>query len=179
MPAVTRWRWPKCGFCCRPGVRVARLPDAFLRQGGGRTALLPRLMPLGDIDEDELAIFEAGQEPGAASAADLPPAIPGLKRQLLLTRAVMALPDHSMQPAQATALALELGKLIDRMATEDCDPGALATLVADNYAEHWQKVLPVPRYYYHDVAGYSGSRRCARPGGAAECPSARPSAFVV
>ena len=125
-----------------PTRRACRaLADAFLRQGGGRTALLPRLMPLGDIDEDELAIFEAGQEPGAASAADLPAAIPGLKRQLLLTRAVMALPDHSMQPAQATALALELGKLIDRMATEDCDPGALATLVADDYAEHWQKVL--------------------------------------
>jgi len=125
-----------------PTRRACRaLADAFLRQGGGRTALLPRLMPFGDIDEDELAIFEAGQEPGAASAADLPPAIPGLKRQLLLTRAVMALPDHSMQPAQATALALELGKLIDWMATEDCDPGALATLVADNYAEHWQKVL--------------------------------------
>lgn len=125
-----------------PTRRACRaLADAFLRLSGGRAVLLPRLTPLGDIDEEELAITEAGVPLGAAGAGELAPAIPGLKRQLLLTKAVMALPEHRMQPEQAAALALELAKLIDRLATEDCDPKALRTLVKEDFAEHWQEVL--------------------------------------
>jgi len=127
-----------------PTRRACRaLSDAFLRLSDGGTVLLPRMTPLGDIDEEELAISEAGVPAGAARASDLPPAIPSLRRQLMLSRAVMAMPEHSMQPEQATALALELAKLIDRLATEDCDPKALRTLIKedDKYSEHWQEVL--------------------------------------
>lgn len=127
-----------------PTRRACRaLSDAFLRLSDGGTVLLPRMTPLGDIDEEELAIAEAGVPAGAARSSDLPPAIPGLKRQLMLSRAVMAMPEHKMQPEQATALALELAKLIDRLATEDCDPKALRTLIKDDdkYSEHWQEVL--------------------------------------
>lgn len=127
-----------------PTRRACRaLSDAFLRLSDGGTVLLPRMTPLGDIDEEELAIAEAGVPAGAERASDLPPAIPSLKRQLMLSRAVMAMPEHKMQPEQATALALELAKLIDRLATEDCDPSALRTLIKDDdkYSEHWQEVM--------------------------------------
>jgi ATP-dependent helicase/nuclease subunit B len=127
-----------------PTRRACRaLADAFLRHSGGGVQLLPTMTPLGDMDEEELSIAETTVPAGAAGTADLPPAIPSLKRQLLLSLAVMALPDHRMQPVQATALALELAKLIDRMATENCNPEDLRTLVRDDdrYAEHWQEVL--------------------------------------
>ena len=125
-----------------PTRRACRaLQDAFLRIAGQQPILLPRMTPLGDMDEEELTIAESGIPAGAAAAGDLPPVIPGLKRQLLLARAILAMPDHALQPEQATALALELAKLIDRLATEQCDPTALRGLVGEDYAEHWQKVL--------------------------------------
>ena len=127
-----------------PTRRACRaLAEAFLRQSDGRVQLLPSMTPLGDMDEEELSIAEAGVPAGAAGTPELPPAIPSLKRQLLLSKAVMALPNHRMQPVQATALALELAKLIDRMATENCNPEALRDLVRDDdkYAAHWQDVL--------------------------------------
>ncbi len=127
-----------------PTRRACRaLAEAFLRLGDGRAQLLPTMTPLGDMDEEELSIAEAGLPPGAQDALGLPPAIPSLRRQLLLSTAVMALPDHRMHPEQATALALELAKLIDRLATENCNPEDIRKLVGDDndYAEHWQHVL--------------------------------------
>lgn len=125
-----------------PTRRACRaLSDAFLRISDGQAVLLPRLTPLGDIDEDELSISEIDVIGDAASSADLPPAIPGLQRQLLLARAIMAMPQHRMQAEQATGLALELARLLDRLATEDSDPAKLRDLVPDDYASHWQEVL--------------------------------------
>ena len=90
-----------------PTRRACRaLSDAFLRISDGKAVLLPRLTPLGDIDEEELSISEIDVIGDALSSADLPPAIPGLQRQLLLARAIMAMPQHRMQPEQATGLAL-------------------------------------------------------------------------
>ncbi|MCK5778954.1 MAG: double-strand break repair protein AddB [Rhodospirillales bacterium] len=127
-----------------PTRRACRaLAEAFLRLGGGKAQLLPTMTPLGDMDEEELTIAEAGLPPGAGQALDLPPAISGLRRQLLLATAVMALPDHRMHPEHATALALELANLIDRLATENCNAEDIRGLVSEgeDYAQHWQRVL--------------------------------------
>src|SRR3546814_6658132 len=77
----------------RRGCRA--LQEAFLRQSGGRPLLLPRMMPIGDLDTDELTLasgIEFGGEIGdlAADALDMAPAIPRLRRHLLLTRAILA-----------------------------------------------------------------------------------------
>ncbi len=53
----------------------------------------------------------------------------------------MAMPQHRMQPEQATGLASELAKLLDQLATEDSDPAKLRDLVPEDYATHWQEVL--------------------------------------
>ncbi|MGH6717843.1 MAG: double-strand break repair protein AddB, partial [Alphaproteobacteria bacterium] len=67
-----------------PNRRACRaLRDAFLRQGRGRALLLPRLTPIGDVDEDALDAAEA--VPGLDDP-DLPPAIGDLRRRFLLAR---------------------------------------------------------------------------------------------
>ena len=44
-----------------PTRRACRaLQDAFLRLTGGRPLLLPRLQPIGDVEDDDLAFAEAG-----------------------------------------------------------------------------------------------------------------------
>jgi hypothetical protein len=65
-----------------PTRRACRsLSDGFLRAWGGRPMMLPRLLPLGDLDAEELELI--GDEPAETSgaAADLPPATPKLRRQ--------------------------------------------------------------------------------------------------
>src|SRR6201997_2148624 len=72
----------------RRACRLAR--DVFLDVLGPEAALLPRIVPIGDIDEDEIAFAEAATGSGAAAALELPPALGGLGRRLLLARLVLA-----------------------------------------------------------------------------------------
>src|SRR5215468_7525322 len=70
-----------------PTRRACRLVrDQFLDIAGGRAAILPRIVPLGDIDEDEIAFAQAAMP--EESVLDLPPAIDGLERRLLLAELV-------------------------------------------------------------------------------------------
>ena len=130
-----------------PTRRACRsLQEAFLRRSDGRPLLLPRLQPLGDIDADEL-LLTGGDESGALGeegAFDLPPSIAPLRRQLLLTRAILAAGHQfgAQTPGidQATRLAAELARLLDQMATEQVGFDGLAELALD-HAEHWQKTV--------------------------------------
>ncbi|MGZ0246323.1 MAG: double-strand break repair protein AddB, partial [Alphaproteobacteria bacterium] len=89
-----------------PTRRACRaLGEAFLRATEGKPALLPAMTPIGDIDEDEIG-FLAAEEPGLSGMADLPPAMPSLRRQLLLSRMIMA-QDDTMSAAHAARLANE------------------------------------------------------------------------
>jgi len=107
--------------------------ESFLRRSEGVALLLPRLVPLGDIDAEELELADV------SGTLDLPPAISGLKRQLLLAELVMA--RDGMLADQAAALAADLARLIDQLATERVDFRRFATLVPEDYAEHWQRIL--------------------------------------
>ena len=128
-----------------PTRRACRaLREAFLRHREGRALLLPRLVPLGDLDEDEMAIAEAGEAAlgGAATGClDAPLAIPALRRQLLLTRLVLALDWEDTTPDQAARLAEELAKLLDQVRTERLSFEGLRDLVPEDYADHWQRTL--------------------------------------
>ena len=129
-----------------PTRRACRsLAEAFLRLSGGQAMLLPRLLPLGDIDEDDLAFGDpdgAALGEGSATSA-IPPAITGLRRQMLLTRLILVDQPSGPTPDQAAALALELGRLLDQVQTERLGFDLLAGLVPDekNYSEHWQITL--------------------------------------
>ncbi len=128
--------------------RCVPLHDAFLRQSGGRPMLLPHIRPIGDVDVEELAldslIAEAlGRDGGGV--ASIPPAVPGVLRQLLLTRIIMSWSHRfgaaPREPGHAAHLARELAHLIDQVHTEDLSFDGLRGLVPDDLAHHWQKTL--------------------------------------
>lgn len=123
------------------------LDEAFLRQSDGRPLLLPRTLPLGDLDPDD-AMLAGGDEATAMESApelaDMPPAIPALRRQLLLAQAVQAAGRASgaaMTVDQATRLAAELARLLDQVQTEQLTFDRLRDLVPEDYAHHWQITL--------------------------------------
>ena len=67
--------------------RAAReLKNAFIRLHGLNATLLPKILPLGSIDED--GFFFAGND------LDLPPVISTTERLLLFIRLITARPDN-------------------------------------------------------------------------------------
>lgn len=120
---------------------VKSLREAFLRLTQGQPLLLPAMQPIGDVDEEEL-VLSGGALGGAA--LDLPPEMPPVRRQLLLTRLVMhkaAVEGDPLVPAQAAVLAQALGQLLDQVQTEGLSFEALQGLVDSEFAVHWQKTL--------------------------------------
>ena len=115
---------------------------AFLRAAPGRALLLPRIRPLGDIDEDEASIGDEADE-------TLPDAISPLERRLLLSRLIQRLRETPGGAAlagagtvdQAARLAQALAGLLDEIQIARIDPRGLATLAPEEYAIHWQQVL--------------------------------------
>ncbi len=120
--------------------------DALCRQAGERALLLPRIEPLGDVDADEFGLdedLEGLEDPG------LPPAMPPLRRQLLLARLVRA-KEPGLSTEHAVRLAADLAGLLDRVAIEDLDLAALPALITGELADrpggtelaaHWQTVV--------------------------------------
>src|SRR5882672_7291958 len=102
-----------------PTRRACRaLREAFLRASDGRALLLPRMRPLGDLDDDELGLA-ASDSASEAGGADIPPAPPELRRRLLLTRLVPGWADRRggapLLPGQAAGLARELARFLDEV----------------------------------------------------------------
>jgi ATP-dependent helicase/nuclease subunit B len=137
-----------------PTRRACRLMrDAFLDRLDGDGAILPRIVAIGDIDEDEIAFAESVAGGIAADALALPPALGGLERRLLLTRLVLAwaqspevrggggTPLIAQTPAAACALADDLARLIDDMTTRNVPWERLDELVPGEFDEYWQLTL--------------------------------------
>ena len=125
-----------------PTRRACRsLREAFVRVHSG-TLMLPLLRPLGDVEEDALALSGTADhwEGDTSQALDLPPAITPLRRQMMLARLVLKT-EIGMVPDRALFLASELGTLLDLMQTEDVGFEALAGIVPGDLAKHWQKTL--------------------------------------
>ena len=137
-----------------PTRRACRLMrEAFLDRLRGDGAILPRIVAIGDIDEDEIAFAESAGGGIAADALALPPALGGLERKLLLTRLVMAwsktpevrgatgTPLVAQTPAAASALADDLARLMDDMTTRNVPWARLDELVPDEFDTFWQLTL--------------------------------------
>lgn len=126
---------------------VRSLADTFLQVSDGGVQLLPRMTPLGDVDEDELML---GGDPGEGRLALVAaPAISQLDRRLILTRLILAwVGDDANRakpsvhsPAQAALLAADLGRMIDMFDTEQADWNDLADLVDKELSSHWEDAL--------------------------------------
>lgn len=137
-----------------PTQRAARMVrDVFLDVLDAKAVVLPRIVVLNDIDEDEIAFAEAAAPPaGGEGALNLPPALGGMERRLLLSKLVAAwasrLPVRAGEPplvaggpAQILALADDLARLMDDMATRKVDWSKLDNLPPSDFDEYWQLTL--------------------------------------
>jgi ATP-dependent helicase/nuclease subunit B len=137
-----------------PTRRACRLMrDVFLDTVEGGAAILPRIVALGDTDEDEIAFAEAATGSIAAESLDIPEALGGLKRRMLLTNLVLqwaaapamraepGAPLIASSPAAAFALADDLARLMDDMTTRQVPWARLDRLVPDHVDQYWQLTL--------------------------------------
>ncbi len=126
--------------------RMAR--EIFLDQLNADAAVLPRIVALGDIDEDELAFAEESEQYGGAAPLDIPPKLGELDRRLTLARLVAAWAKSPVSaplvvggPASTLALAGDLARLMDDMVTRGVGWEALDGLVPDQLDKYWQHSL--------------------------------------
>ena len=112
-----------------PNRRAVRaLTDAFVRASGSGL-LLPRLAPVGDVDD------------GLGGLADLAhaPTIDPTKRRLLLAQLVRRW--REMSAIEALRLADQLAAALDALAFEEVDPAGIRDFVPHDLAHHWEKTL--------------------------------------
>jgi ATP-dependent helicase/nuclease subunit B len=126
--------------------RLAR--EIFLDELKRDAAILPRIIALGDIDEDELAFSEETDPFSGAVPLELAPRLGELERRLTLTRLVAAWAKGPVLaplvvggPASTLALAGDLARLMDDMVTRGVGWDALDGLVPDQLDEYWQHSL--------------------------------------
>src|SRR5205085_10704362 len=142
----------------RPTRRAVRaFREALIERLGGGTAILPRIRPIGDVDEEDHLL-----DPSPESDAErllLPPAIESLSRRLALTRLTLAWgrsvsrdlldlgPDDAVlipaSAADAAQLAADLARLIDDMEISGLGWGAVAELAPEDQARYF----PNTRYF--------------------------------
>jgi len=123
--------------------RMAR--EIFLDELKTDAVVLPRIVALGDIDEDELAFTEESEQYGGAAPLDIPPKLGELDRRLTLARLVAAWAKGPVLaplvvggPASTLALAGDLARLMDDMVTRGVGWDALDGLVPDQLDQYWQ-----------------------------------------
>lgn len=120
----------------RRACRVLR--DAFLDLSDGRPVLLPQMTPVGDVDEEDLSLLIFG---GRGEMLDIPSAMPPLRRQIMLAKIIMKVPDFAQGPDHALALAKALGQLMDKVSVEELDLADLHKIVPHEFSSHWQITL--------------------------------------
>jgi ATP-dependent helicase/nuclease subunit B len=129
-----------------PTRRACRTLSGLFATRLGRPTLLPRIRPIGEVEEVDDALREAAEE--GLDRPELPPAIPPLERRLVLTRLVLAWAERlralgrpvpvPASPADAAWLAGELARLMDTIATESLTIDALARIQPGELQEHWE-----------------------------------------
>lgn len=137
-----------------PTRRACRaLQDGFLRQSNGAALLLPKMVPLGDVEDEAGLSSEGGIDSGLPDALDLPPAISDLQRCLAIAAQILRAdgtgPEYQT-PASATELARALASLLDQVQTEGLSFDRLDTLVEKEFAAHWEITLEFLRLLTRD-----------------------------
>src|SRR6202162_2518845 len=153
----------------RRACRLGRAAFLYLLKDGA--TILPRIVAIGDIDEDEIAFAEAATGDIAADALALPEAVDAIERRLLLTQLITTwatspelhglsgAPLVAQTPAAACALADDLARLNDDMTTRGGPWERLDDLVPDELDEYWQltlKFLQIAIKQWPEVLGERG-----------------------
>ncbi len=132
-----------------PTRRAAReLERIFFEVNGKHGLLLPRISPIGDIDEE---LFEFAAGPASLSDAALPPAVSKIGRDLILMDLIdewaRLNPQEKLaqeivtSPRQMVTLAASLADFLDSMEIEDIDPALIADLYGIESARHREAIL--------------------------------------
>lgn len=127
------------------------MADEIRRRTGQKAALLPRILPLGGLDEAEVDLLASGQN---EAGADFPPAIAPLRRRMLLARQIEAwgrtvnrsilgldaahfrlVPERL---GEAVGLAAHLAELIDTLHSSNVAFDALARLDVTQHDRLWE-----------------------------------------
>jgi ATP-dependent helicase/nuclease subunit B len=137
-----------------PTRRACRLiRDSFLDATACSAAILPRIVAIGDVDEDEIVFAHAATGDLAAAALELPPSLGGLERRVLLAQLVLKwaatiapaakgeAPLVANNPASALALADDLARLMDDMTMRGVSWDKLDELVPETLDRYWQLTL--------------------------------------
>ncbi len=159
-----------------PTRRAARaLRGTFLEMLGGRGAILPRIIPIGDVDEETYLTDRT-----LADEDTLPPNISDIERRIGITRLVLSWSRHvaaelldlhdgrdiavPASPADAARLADDLIRLMDQVATERADWQKLFALVPGDYAQYWQVSLEFLKIVTERWPEYLAERNALDPG---------------
>ncbi len=118
------------------------LTNAFVRIHGRAPAILPQMIPIADMDDDEIFFSGFDLDEMFATEANT---ISRDERLFLFTRLIMSKPtDFGLKQislAQALSLAIDLAKLIDTAVNQGLSFDKLQDLVPEKYATHWQETL--------------------------------------
>ncbi len=116
----------------------SELQQAFLRQSKGNCLLLPKLSPLGDLDEGEAWL------PTSPDENSFLPLISPFKRLGLLTSLIQRFTKKTslpLSPILSLKLAKSLLRLMDQATIENVPWEGLLHLVPSEFASHWQLTL--------------------------------------
>lgn len=118
------------------------LTNAFIRIQGMQPTILPKIVPLAEIDDDEIFFQNSVILPSYDNQKH---PISKEERLFLFSRLIMSKPTdfglNQISLAQAISLALDLGNLIDTAYNQGLSFDKLDTLVPEKYATHWQETL--------------------------------------
>lgn len=125
-----------------PTQRACKKLEEELRKASKNNAvLLPRMIPLGQVEEDEITL--SGIEE-SEFGVNLPALVSNEKRQIILTKIISKFFQDQQNPivtSKASHLAIQLAQLIDQIEMEGLNLENLENLASQNYAEHWQTTL--------------------------------------
>lgn len=119
-----------------PSRRACRMMrQAFLQAAPDQILLLPKMRPLDGTEDSVLDLRIDGH-----SAVDIPPAVSGMERRLLLLPIILKFMDIPLE--QAIRLADSLLELLDSLHIEQRSADSLKGLVSGNreLAAHWQRI---------------------------------------
>lgn len=159
---------------------VRAVTEAFVRRADGRALLLPRMVPVADLESDTGAFLSDEMEYDGA------PAMPPLMRQLALARFLGA--SGARGPAEALALAARLAGVLDTLTLEECRaPDIEAIDPGGELQQHWLKnreLLAVVMRHWPDIVASRGqvdptARRVAMLRGLARRWQQMPPPFAV
>ncbi len=139
-----------------PTRRAARtFAETLAERQGGRAVLLPRIVPLGDVDQSEFELAAESLDEGFAAADVLPPPIAPLERRLILGRLIRewaeALASQEARahapklvPTSAAAalrLAADLEALMDALAVHGIPWSDIGQAVDAGHSEYFKLTL--------------------------------------